>query len=197
MRIIAGKVGGRRFRAPPGQSTRPTPDRVREALFSILGPAVIDSHVLDLFAGSGALGLEALSRGAAHATFVENNRSALPILRENIESLADGHAEVLATDANRALLKLKKAKKSFDLLFLDPPYDENLWTTFMQKVAIHGLLSDHALVICEHPGKEASPSAPDKFEAIDTRRFGDVAITIYKVELSTPTDSSRQQRSTM
>src|SRR5881394_1213907 len=115
MRIIAGEWGGRRLAAPPGRDTRPTSDRVREALFSILGP-LDGARVLDLFAGSGALGLEALSRGAAQATLVERAPAALRALRENV-------AEVVAADARAYLRAAREQGAQYDLVFLDPPYN--------------------------------------------------------------------------
>src|SRR5436309_4205711 len=123
MRIVAGEWGGRTLRAPPGGRTRPTADRVREALFSILGP--IDGlRVLDLFAGSGALGIEALSRGAAQATFVERARPALTALRANLEAL-EISAEVHAGDARAFLRNAAQAGRTYDLVFVDPPYRES------------------------------------------------------------------------
>src|SRR3954465_7399669 len=120
MRIVAGRWGGRTLHAPRGRSTRPTSDRVREALFSILGP-LDGARVLDLFAGSGALGLEALSRGAAAATFVERERLALRALRDNVADLG-ADAEVVAADARVFLRAARERGAQYDLVFLDPPY---------------------------------------------------------------------------
>ena len=122
MRIIAGSLGGRRIAAPPGQATRPTSDRAREALFSRLGP--LDGEpALDLFAGSGALGLEALSRGAGRATFADSDRRAVRTVRANVESLDVGdRAEVRLGDFQRVLRELAETGARFELVFLDPPY---------------------------------------------------------------------------
>src|SRR5881392_796168 len=121
MRVIAGEYGGRRLQTPAGLDTRPTSDRVREALFSILGERVADARVLDLFAGSGALGLEALSRGAAEATFVDSAPAAIRALRENLAALA-AEAELRREDALRFLDGAARARRHYDLVFLDPPY---------------------------------------------------------------------------
>ena len=122
MRIVAGSLGGRRLAAPAGQTTRPTSDRAREALFSRLGP-LEGERVLDLFAGSGALGLEALSRGAAHATFADSDRGAIRTLRANVESLGVGDcADVRLGDFRRVLRERSAAGARFGLVFLDPPY---------------------------------------------------------------------------
>src|SRR5215208_7039866 len=120
MRVIAGTYGGRRLQAPSGTDTRPTADRVREALFSILGARVDGARVLDLFAGSGALGLEALSRGAAGVTFVERAPAALRVLRANLAALG-ADAEIVPSDALRWLGAASAASRQYDLVFLDPP----------------------------------------------------------------------------
>src|SRR6185436_9098656 len=125
MRIVAGKWRGRRIKAPPDLSVRPTADRVREAWMSIVGPALPDARVVDLFAGSGALGLEALSRGAAHADFVEKDPRSLRVLRENADRLDAGEAiGVFRQDVFRFLADLGDAR--YDIAFVDPPYDLGL-----------------------------------------------------------------------
>jgi len=123
MRIVAGEAKGRRLRAPAGRETRPTADRVREALFSILG-SVEGLRVLDLFAGSGALGIEALSRGAARADFVDSDARALAAVRANLEAVGRAHdAGVVRAEALRYLTRAARAGEVFDLILLDPPYD--------------------------------------------------------------------------
>src|SRR5918999_1949558 len=121
MRVIAGRYGGRRLQAPPGDATRPTSDRVREALFSVLGGRVDGARVLDLFAGSGALGIEALSRGAAEATFVDSAPASIRAVRANLDALGAA-AEVRRADARRFLGAASAAARQYDLVFLDPPY---------------------------------------------------------------------------
>lgn len=122
MRIVAGEHRGRRLRAPAGGGTRPTPDRVREALFSILGP-VSGLRVADLYAGSGALGIEALSRGAAAAVFVESDRRAVAVIRENLAAIGAEEAEVVQRDVFAWLRGAPAEAARFDLVFCDPPYD--------------------------------------------------------------------------
>src|SRR5919108_5919547 len=121
MRVIAGTYGGRTLKTPPGAGTRPTSDRVREALFSILGDRTHGARVLDLFAGSGALGLEALSRGAEHVTFVDDNRAAIGAIKANLAAL-NADAQVRQTDALRFLNAARIGGAQYDLIFLDPPY---------------------------------------------------------------------------
>src|SRR6202034_3811578 len=125
MRVIAGRLGGRRLSAPRGRTTRPTSDRVREALFSMLGP-IDGTSVLDLFAGTGALGIEALSRGAAKALFVERDAAAVAALKGNLARLELGEpqARVRVGEALAALRSARSARETYDLVFVDPPYDQ-------------------------------------------------------------------------
>src|SRR5262245_8949602 len=146
MRIIAGRAKGRTLFAPKGKTTRPTLDRVREALFSILGEAVEGTSVLDLFAGTGALGLEALSRGAVHATFVEEDRRVAAVLQRNITSVG-GDTRVLLKPLPRALANL--AGNKFHLVFLDPPYDKNLLPSCLEGLLHNDLLHGAAILVCE------------------------------------------------
>ncbi|MDP9144799.1 MAG: 16S rRNA (guanine(966)-N(2))-methyltransferase RsmD [Actinomycetota bacterium] len=166
MRIIAGLYGGRRLVAPKGTIARPTQDRVREAWFSILGQDVQGARVLDLFAGSGALGLEALSRGAASVTFVEKARTSLIALEQNIESLGvGGETEIVKGDAIRYFEGL--ADGAFDLAFADPPYDlgagSKLVARFRERPFARILSIEHRVT--------------EKLDGDDTRRYGDTAVT--------------------
>jgi pantetheine-phosphate adenylyltransferase len=180
VRIIAGKARGRRLSAPKGMDTRPTPDRVRESLFSILGD-LEGAAVLDLFAGTGALGLEALSRGAARVTFVEKARSALPVLEENRAAVALGSSDVLAMPAARALERLQARGQRFDLVFLDPPYAQGLLEPMLEALVRLDLLLPRATIVCEHHGRDPAPAGPPSLEQGETRAFGDVALTFFTV----------------
>jgi 16S rRNA (guanine(966)-N(2))-methyltransferase RsmD len=175
MRIIAGTVGGRRIDAPAGADVRPTTDRVREALFSSLGHRVAGAAVLDLFAGSGALGLESLSRGAGYATFVERGRGALLTLRRNISSLGLGdRCAVVAGDALTFLKNHPSAR--FDLIFLDPPYDGTLLGDALEWIARRDLLAEDGWILAEH--RESSPvPPPDNLQVIRQRKYGSTCIT--------------------
>src|ERR1700683_5167344 len=150
MRVIAGRLGGRRLKAPTGTVTRPTSDRVREALFSMLGQ-VEDCHVLDLFAGSGALGIEALSRGAASAVFVERNARVVAVLHANLAALklADDIAQVRRADALLALRSARQRAETYDLIFIDPPYRQaREWANELAAI-LPSLLSPAARVVVE------------------------------------------------
>jgi 16S rRNA (guanine966-N2)-methyltransferase len=182
MRIIAGSARGRRLVAPKGMTTRPTPDRVKEALFSILGPRTNAATVLDLFAGSGALGLEALSRGARYTTFVESDRDALAALGKNAEAVGRGEHEIVAMPAARAVVELSRRGRRYDLVFLDPPFATDLLAFALGALLQHSLLLPQAWVVCEHPGDAPSPAAPAPLQVVDTRRYGDVSFSLLSHE---------------
>jgi 16S rRNA (guanine966-N2)-methyltransferase len=175
MRIIAGTYGGRTLKAPKGDSTRPTSDRVREALFSILGNRVQDARVLDLFAGSGALGLEALSRGAAGATFVDSAPAAVRAVRDNLAALETG-AQVRREDALRFLGDAARAGRHYDLVFLDPPYRlaERLGRPLSD--ALPAVLAPGAVVVAESDRR--APLALT-LPLHDERRYGDTLIRLH------------------
>jgi 16S rRNA (guanine966-N2)-methyltransferase len=175
MRVIAGRWGGRRLQAPAGRSTRPTSDRVREALFSVLGERVAGAEVLDLFAGSGALGLEALSRGAAGATFVDSAPGALRALRANVEALG-ASAEVVRADARRFLGSASATARQYDLVFLDPPYRLAGRLGRELSEALPPVLAPDAVVVSESDRR--SP-LDIQLPLHDERRYGDTLIRIH------------------
>jgi 16S rRNA (guanine966-N2)-methyltransferase len=177
MRVIAGRLGGRRLKAPPGRVTRPTSDRVREALFAMLGE-VQHACVLDLFAGSGALGIEALSRGAARAVFVEHDGTAARVLAENLAALGidSGVGELRRSDAGQALRSARAGKETYDLLFIDPPYGQAREWAQVLGALLPALLLPGARVVLESDRRE-----PLELEmGIERqRRYGDTLITIH------------------
>ncbi|KYH32497.1 16S rRNA (guanine(966)-N(2))-methyltransferase RsmD [Neomoorella mulderi] len=178
LRIIAGQARGRRLRTPKGRATRPTSDRVREALFNILGARVIDSLFLDLFAGSGAVGLEALSRGARKAVFVENDRQALACLAANLAATGfKDKAQIIAADARRALAHLAGRGLVFDLVFSDPPYYQGWGDVILP--AVVPLLSPGGLVVLETAKSEAAPETADMV-LMARRVYGDTALNFYQ-----------------
>jgi 16S rRNA (guanine966-N2)-methyltransferase len=180
MRVVAGAAKGRRLVAPKGSDVRPTTDRVKEALFASLAPIVPGAHVLDLFAGSGALGLEALSRGAAEVTLVERARPALDAIRRNVEVVGLSGAHVVAGDA-LALLRSGQLPGPFDLVLADPPYHHpkaELAETLDHLVA-H--LAPGATVIVERSVRDGSPPWPPALLAGSPRRYGDTAL--HRAEL--------------
>lgn len=182
MRIVAGSLGGRRLETPKGGGIRPTADRVREALFSIIAGRVARSTVLDLFAGTGALGLEALSRGASQAIFVDQSQEAVRLVRSNIArcGVAD-RAAVIHASAEAALRQLTKLGRLFQLIFLDPPYAKGILDRVLPRVV--PIADEGALVVAEHGAKELLPERLGPWRRIDERRYGDTAISFYEREL--------------
>jgi 16S rRNA (guanine966-N2)-methyltransferase len=178
MRVVAGRYGGRRLTAPKGTTTRPTSDRVREAVFAMLGE-VVAARVLDLFAGTGALGIEALSRGAARVVFVERDRAALEALKANLSALGlgGGQAQIRREPAEDALKRARKRKETYDLVLIDPPYGRALELGPRLSAALPALLAPGARVIVESDRR-----APLELElALEKeRRYGDTVIAIHR-----------------
>ena len=176
MRIVGGSLGGRVLRAPRGAATRPTSEKVREAMFAIIGPLAGD-HVLDLFAGTGALGIEALSRGAAHATFVDAARPALAAIRDNLRELglAD-RATVLAGDA--VATAARHPGGPWRLVFVDPPYRSDLATRAVLALPCERL-APGAVIVIEHDRHNAPPEALGSLLRTDQRRYGDTLISFF------------------
>ncbi len=196
MRVIGGSARGRRLAAPRGRGTRPTADRVREALFNILGEAVRGSAVLDLFAGSGALGIEALSRGAASAVFVDSDRSALACLRSNLENLGfESQSTVIKAESLSYVRKMASESGSFDLIFADPPYtmDTNFYRLLLDMLGRQGILGPRGRLILEHPVRGGEVELPPGWLQADHRRYGDTAITIMMAATREPQERKVEQ----
>jgi 16S rRNA (guanine966-N2)-methyltransferase len=176
MRIVGGRWGGRVLRAPHGAATRPTSDKVREAIFNIL-PDVEGMQVLDMFAGSGALGIEALSRGAGHATFIDSAKPALAVVRQNLKDLGlEDRATVLAGDAVTLGARHEPASP-WQLVFVDPPYRSDLAVRAVQTLA-H--LAPDAVIVIEHDRRNAPPDALGSLLRTDQRRYGDTLVSFYR-----------------
>jgi len=178
VRVIGGTLGGRRLPGRVPRGTRPTGDRVREALFSILGP-LDGAAVLDLFAGTGALGIEALSRGADRAVFVDRDRTAVAAIRANLASLALGadRAQVRPGDAGRALQDAALRREAYDLVFLDPPYDQAAGLRVLLTERLAPVLAPGARVVAER-GRRSAP--PIDLPLVTERRYGDTLLTIHR-----------------
>jgi 16S rRNA (guanine(966)-N(2))-methyltransferase RsmD len=175
LRVIAGTYGGRTLKAPPGDATRPTSDRVREALFSILGTRTHDAQVLDLFAGSGALGFEALSRGADSVTFVDDGQPAIKAINANVQALS-ATATVKRNDALRFLSAASISGAQYDLVFLDPPYRHAERLAAPLSEALPAVLAPGAVAVAESDRR--APLALE-LPLNDERRYGDTLIRIY------------------
>lgn len=180
MRVIAGEFKSRSLKAVPGNLTRPTSDKVKESLFQMIGPFFSAGHALDLFAGSGNLGIEAISRGIEHVTFVEKNPKAIRTIHENIAlvKVAD-QTTVYRMDAFRALQLFAKEKMKYDLIFVDPPYEKISYQKILEQIVTLDLLADSGKIICEH-----DPSNNFSHEALhitkQVKYSNTIAVTIFK-----------------
>jgi len=179
MRIIAGVVKGFLLKVPKGLDVRPTSDRVKETIFNILGSQLVDAAVLDLFAGTGNLGLEALSRGAASAVFFDASRKSLTVIKENIaHTKLNDYCEVRNTDALIGINFFNKNNSKFDLVFCDPPYNKGLIVkTLMSMDSPDSLLSATGVLIVEHSCHEPWPDCLKYLEVRRTEKFGETLIS--------------------
>lgn len=181
MRVISGICKGLPIKAVPGSNTRPTTDKVKESVFNMIGPYFDGGLAIDLFAGSGSLGIEALSRGIDHCIFIEKDVKAINIITENLKKCnLENQAEVFRTEASRAIKALEKRNLQFDLLFLDPPYQRielyELAHTMVQK----GLLSSNAIILCEHEKGVDLPETIHTFSLTRRETYGSTIISIYR-----------------
>lgn len=180
MRVIAGSAKGKKLYAPKGMDTRPTSDRVKEAIFNIIGNKVTNANVLDLFAGTGSLGIEALSRGAKFAYFVDVRREAIDLVKRNLTETGFLDAAVVITsEADRALRRLSKYADKFDLIFLDPPYGISVsYLDAIMFMLASDMLNAEGLLILEHSAK-TGPRMIEGIEIDSIRTYGDTGVTFY------------------
>lgn len=177
MRIIAGEYKGRRLASPQDYSIRPTTDKVKEALFSILADRIYGRRVLDLFAGTGNLGIEALSRGAEICVFADSSRESLRLIRENIAHCkAEDGAQIEVGDYRKVL---GKQSEPFDVILLDPPYDKGLLDDCLRLIAENHLLTDDGVIVAEHRKEESMPQELYGFKKEKERKYGIVVLSIY------------------
>ena len=178
MRVITGSARGRRLKELEGMETRPTTDRVKEGLFSALQFDIEGRRVLDLFAGTGQLGIECLSRGAASAVFVDRRADAVQLIRENLRlpELED-RARVVAGDS---MEYLKSIREPFDIIFLDPPYAAGLLEPAIAHIAKFDILAPHGIIAAEHPADRVLPALAPPYRVHRTYRYGKIALTLYR-----------------
>lgn len=181
MRIIGGDLRGRRLFSVSGLQTRPTADRLRESVFNILSESVQDSVVLDLFAGTGTLGLESLSRGAQKAVFVDKSKRVLSVIRRNIQSCGlETKAEVIRWDIIRNLNCLKTFEPAFNLVLMDPPYDRQIVSTTLNHLHRSGCLANEALVVVEHLFREKIETQASVYTLFDQRKYGKTLVSFLR-----------------
>ena len=182
MRITGGLIRGVPIKAPKGMRTRPTSDKVREAMFETLGGHVVDAEVLDLFAGSGALGIEALSRGASHAVFVDNSTHATPIINDNLKKTGlSKKGQIIRADFRLAIKKLEKAERKFDLIFIDPPYEGGLHEEIAAHLGKHSINHPDTIIVVEHFKKTELPHDISGIPLVRTRNYGQTALSYFSV----------------
>ena len=180
MRVISGTARGRRLKELEGMETRPTTDRVKEAVFNIIQFDIEGRRILDLFAGTGQLGIEALSRGAAMAVFVEQRRDAATLIRDNLK-VTD------FTDRGRvingeAMSFLASCREKFDVVFVDPPYAANLWEGTLAAISRFDILANHGIIVCESPLEQEMPDVAPPYFLHRTYRYGKIKVTTYHRE---------------
>ncbi|WP_353855871.1 16S rRNA (guanine(966)-N(2))-methyltransferase RsmD [Bacillus sp. Bos-x628] len=181
MRVISGTRKGRTLKAVPGQSTRPTTDKVKESIFNMIGPYFDGGWVLDLFAGSGGLGIEALSRGFDHCIFVDRDIKAIQTIKANLAQLMlTDQSEVFRNDAQRALSAVAKREESFQAIFLDPPYKDQKLKALLEWIDQHSLLTDDGVIVCEHDKEVTLPEETGRLEISRQELYGLTRITIYR-----------------
>jgi 16S rRNA (guanine966-N2)-methyltransferase len=185
-RILAGSGKGRRLRAPKGSLTRPTGARVKKTLFDILAPRLPGCRFLDAFAGSGGVGIEALSRGASRVVLVEASDSAVAAIRENLDALPalGGKAQLFRQDARLALAALADTGVRFDLVYLDPPYDSGLYEPLLEQIGGTGLLEEEGIVVAEHFHKRALPERIGRLARTRSVRIGDHCLSFFRIPAS-------------
>ncbi|RKO63865.1 16S rRNA (guanine(966)-N(2))-methyltransferase RsmD [Caldibacillus debilis] len=180
MRVISGSKKGRKLHAVPGWNTRPTADRVKEAIFNMIGPYFSGGMGLDLFAGSGALGIEGLSRGLDKVIFVDHDRNAVQTIKRNLElcDLAQ-QAEVFKTDWKRALASIARRKLSFQVIWCDPPYQMNVYREVMAWADQQGTLAEEGVLVCEHKRELPLPEKCGDLIRFKHGEYGITAVSVY------------------
>lgn len=185
MRVISGSCRGKKLCAPPGVTTRPTSDRVKEALFSIINSHIdfADVRVIDICAGTGSLGIEALSRGAGRCCFIENNSSVRTILEKNLlVTHCQNRSEILTSDAVNALHLLAGRAQCYDLIFFDPPYDSGLYNNVLETLGQAGLLASGAILVAECSVRKPLLESYGRLKRFDRRVYGETALELFSME---------------
>ncbi|MER2294076.1 MAG: 16S rRNA (guanine(966)-N(2))-methyltransferase RsmD [Desemzia incerta] len=182
MRVITGEYGGRRLKAVPGESTRPTTDKIKESLFNMIGPYFDGGNCLDLFAGSGGLAIEAVSRGMDKAVLIDKAPAAIKVIQENIAVTKEEEKfKVIRGDAARVINNLKSEQQVFDLVFLDPPYAKQQIVSQIEALLDNKMLSPEALIVCEVDKKVDLPETIKQAQVYKSAEYGITKIMIYEL----------------
>lgn len=184
MRIISGALKGRKLRPPKGKDIRPTSDKVREAIFSILFSRVEDAAVADIFAGTGAMGMEALSRGAAEAVFIDKSLQAISLVKENLQAMGlEARSQVLRCDIVRNPDRLARFQSLLDIVFVDPPYKNPEFEAILGALESSGAVKQDGLVIFEHGLREKPEKSYGRFKLADQRKYGKTLVSFFSFML--------------
>ncbi len=180
MRVVAGTARGRRFESPP-RNTRPTSEKVREAMFDVLGDAISGSHTLDMYAGSGGLGIETLSRGANSSTFVDVSSSAISTINSNLKKLGFGDRGIaVRADCIKFIRQLGAEDSRFDLIFVDPPYKEGVYELILSEIDKSGILSDSGVIVVESHKRESFHRSFGEIKLVREKTYGDTKVTFWR-----------------
>ena len=183
MRVISGVSKGKRLMAPKGLETRPTTDRVKESIFSMINNYIIESNILDLFSGTGSLGIEAISRGANYGYFVDNNKNSIKVINENIKTTGfEEKSEVLWSDTLNVIKQLGENGKKVNIIFMDPPYLKDLIVPCIEAIESERLLDDEGIIVVEHDIKDSIPDVIGSLKKIKEKKYGNTRISIYTEE---------------
>ncbi|MDX5683031.1 16S rRNA (guanine(966)-N(2))-methyltransferase RsmD [Clostridioides difficile] len=183
MRVISGKARGLKLNTPKNEDVRPTTDRVKESPFNMINSYIMESEVLDLFAGTGSLGIECLSRGAKSCTFVDISKESIDIVKSNIKKArVESESIILNLDFKTAIDKLKLQNSKFDIIFMDPPYYKNMFIEAIEKIDNSNLLNEDGIIVVEHDTNDLFPDKICKLEKTRDKKYGNTTLTFYKME---------------
>ena len=182
MRVVAGEFRGRKLECLDGIDIRPTLDRVKESLFNIIAIDVLEGDFLDLFSGSGAIGIEAISRGAKEVVFVDESIKSIKVLKNNLEKLKiDKNIEIFNDDCSMVVEKLFKEKRFFDIIFMDPPYSKGIVQALLKKININKILKEDGTIIVEHDIADILQQKEGDIALVRQKKYGSTMLSFYKI----------------
>ena len=183
MRVISGKARGLKLDTPKNQDVRPTTDRVKESLFNMINSYIMDSNILDLFAGTGSLGIECLSRGAKNCVFVDKSKDSINIVRSNVKKArVENESTILNVDFKDAVKRLSTQNQKFDVIFMDPPYYENMFIECLKSRDKFNLLDEDGIIVVEHDTKDLFEDSIGRLNKSREKKYGNTTLTFYKLE---------------
>ena len=183
LRVISGKARGLKLDTPKNQDVRPTTDRVKESLFNMINSYIMDSNILDLFAGTGSLGIECLSRGAKNCVFVDKSKDSINIVRSNVKKArVENESTILNVDFKDAVKRLSTQNQKFDVIFMDPPYYENMFIECLKSIDKFNLLDEDGIIVVEHDTKDLFEDSIGRLNKSREKKYGNTTLTFYKME---------------